>query len=473
MLLPFVSCFTTTAFVVLLLATTAGRVHADTIQLSPSRVQVLKGRVSGQPLNVLSLREQQNQQNDWNTYIEIDGNQQSLFQIQFDFTLISSSTIDVSNIQNMTLQINSMGLPYSLQRRTWRAKKDDGTWLVVADNKNAPSWSWFFQNVTIANPPNIIQGSTLSLQLLSNNKKDVVDLDYLVVSLVTKDKAPTKSPTKAPTKVPTVTKSPTKSPTKAPTTAPAIWQPKASDKLTLQYQLQGVIDTFVNTSIFDIDLFAAARNGTVINTLHNKGAKVVCYFSAGSYESWREDWSQYFRFITKNVYYSGTNAPFAAAMADWPGERWLDISRIDLLEPIMKSRMELAARIGCDAVDPDNMDGYTNPETGIALTGAQQLAYNKRIAEIAHSYGLAVGLKNDLNQLANLVNWYDFALNEQCFQYNECSLYSAFTDVDKPVYGVEYSGDPAVFCPKANNMKLSFSKKKLDLQVYRVGCENY
>ncbi len=56
----------------------------------------------------------------------------------------------------------------------------------------------------------------------------------------------------------------------------------------------------------------------------------------------------------------------------WAGEYWLDIRQIDLLGPIMEARLDIAAAKGCDAVDPDNVDGYTN-DTGFNLTCADQL----------------------------------------------------------------------------------------------------
>ena len=111
---------------------------------------------------------------------------------------------------------------------------------------------------------------------------------------------------------------------------------------------------------------------------------------------------------------------------------------------------------------------------GELITAAHQLAYNKFIANTAHSLGMSVGLKNDLDQLSQLVSFYDFAVNEQCFQYQECSGYtSTFVKANKAVFGAEYQGDPAVFCPTANQMNLSFQKKMLALKQWRIGCENY
>lgn len=140
----------------------------------------------------------------------------------------------------------------------------------------------------------------------------------------------------------------------------------------------------------------------------------------------------------------------------------------------MKSRMELAVSKGCNAVEPDNVDAYTNgEETNLDLTYQDQLTYNKMLASVAHDLGISIGLKNDVDQLEDLVDDFDWALNEQCFQYNECSGYQVFVAQDKAVFGVEYEGNPSTFCPQANAMSLSWLKKRLDLKVWRQGCEDY
>jgi hypothetical protein len=249
------------------------------------------------------------------------------------------------------------------------------------------------------------------------------------------------------------------------------WKPKASDLLSWQWTLQGPINTGLNVDVYDVDLFDTPKS--TIQVLQARGIKVICYFSAGTYEGWRSDWKTYFPFITGGSY-TGGRAPFAGNMADWD-ERWLDIRYVRLLRPIMTARIRLAVSKGCDAVEPDNMDAYTNlDEVGKPITAAHQLRYNRMIANTAHQLGMSVGLKNDLDQLPQLVSYYDFAVNEQCFQYNECSAYtSTFVQQDKAVFGAEYQGNPAVFCPKANQMKLSFQKKTLALKQWRIGCENY
>ncbi len=74
---------------------------------------------------------------------------------------------------------------------------------------------------------------------------------------------------------------------------------------------------------------------------------------------------------------------------------------------------------------PHTVDGYSNP-TGFKLTYADQVSYNKFLATTAHSYGLAAGLKNDVDQIKDLVGSFDFAINEQCNLYKECGTYAPF-----------------------------------------------
>ena len=190
-----------------------------------------------------------------------------------------------------------------------------------------------------------------------------------------------------------------------------------------QLQLQGRLDTTPDVELYDIDLFDTSKSQ--IAALQAQGRKVICYFSAGSWEDWRDDAADF------------PNAVLGNALDGWPGERWLDI-RASAVHTIMQSRLQLAHDKGCDGVDPDNMDGYTN-HPGFPITSNEQLAYNRYIANSAHQLGLAVALKNDLNQIGRLVDYFDFAVNEQCFQYAECDLLAPFVDNGKPVLNVEYA----------------------------------
>lgn len=106
-----------------------------------------------------------------------------------------------------------------------------------------------------------------------------------------------------------------------------------------------------SVNVWDIDLFENTKNGTDPSTIkYLKGltsnTKVICYFSAGSYEVWRTDWPKGF-----------DNDNYGSPLDGWPGEYWLNINNTDVQE-VMFKRIRLAAEMGCDAVDPDNVDGY-------------------------------------------------------------------------------------------------------------------
>ncbi|WP_042882645.1 endo alpha-1,4 polygalactosaminidase [Cupriavidus necator] len=204
------------------------------------------------------------------------------------------------------------------------------------------------------------------------------------------------------------------------TSATTRWAPAITD--TWQIQLTGRLNTSYAVVAYDIDLFDTPT--ATIATLKAQGRRVICYFSAGSAEDWRPDYSQF------------TAADMGAPLSGWAGERWLD-TRSANVRQIMQARMDLAVSKGCDAVDPDNVDAYTN-SPGLPLTAETQLDYNRFLATEAHARGLAVGLKNDVGQVPVLAAEFDFAINESCHQYQECDTYSAFTGQGKAVFNIEY-----------------------------------
>ncbi len=207
--------------------------------------------------------------------------------------------------------------------------------------------------------------------------------------------------------------------------------------------------------MYDIDLFDAPQN--VIDTLHAQGKVVICYMEVGGWENWRPDASQ---FPTSVIGRSN----------GWAGEKWIDIRQINELAPIMRARLDLAVSKRCDGIEPDLDDGYTN-NTGFPLTYQDQITYNRWIAAEAHARNLSIGLKNDVEQAADLVHDFDWTLNEECHQYNECNLLSPFIKAGKAVFNAEYQGDPVTFCPAANIAGFSTLKLPLSLDgSSRVDC---
>lgn len=92
----------------------------------------------------------------------------------------------------------------------------------------------------------------------------------------------------------------------------------------------------------------------------------------------------------------------------------------------VQQRIKACKDKGFVAIDPDNTDGYTT-NTGFPLSAADALNFLTFISTTARSYGLGVGLKNTLGLIndKNLLLW-DFAVNEECYHYNECDSYAPF-----------------------------------------------
>ncbi|MGI5184978.1 endo alpha-1,4 polygalactosaminidase [Dactylosporangium sp. CA-152071] len=234
-------------------------------------------------------------------------------------------------------------------------------------------------------------------------------------------------------------------------TSPATWW-KPAVGATWQMQFTGRLDTSVAADVYDID--GADSTKAQVTQLHAAGRKVLCYVDAGSWEDWRADAARF------------PAAVRGKALDGWAGERWLDIRQWDTLHPILADRFATCKAKGFDAVDPDNMDGYANP-TGFPLTAADQLLFNRRVADLAHSLGLAVGLKNDLDQITKLQPSFDFAVNESCLQWKECALLTPFITAGKPVFHVEYK---ASLCPTTAGLRFSSIRKNVRLDAFRAPC---
>ena len=235
-----------------------------------------------------------------------------------------------------------------------------------------------------------------------------------------------------------------------PAASPWLPEPGAS----WQWQLSGALDLSVEADIFDLDYETTTTTETGI--LKSAGRRLVCYLSVGSAEDFRADAGGF------------PAAVRGKAMSGWPDEQWLDIRRTDILLPVMAQRMDICAAKGFDAVEPDNVDGYRN-ETGFPLTAADQLDYNRAIAGLAHERGLSVALKNDVDQIPELVDDFDFAVNEECVRYEECGLYEPFTHAGKAVLHVEYQG-ALDFCAESAQHGFSSLVKPLDLGPARQSC---
>jgi hypothetical protein len=233
----------------------------------------------------------------------------------------------------------------------------------------------------------------------------------------------------------------------------ARWLP--AQRTTWQWQLSGTLDQSVPADMYDVDLFDTPAS--TVASLRAKGRRVTCYVDAGTFEPGRPDSGSF------------PASVLGSDVAGWPGEKWLDVRRLDVLAPIMRSRLDMCASKGFDAVEADNVDGYSN-SSGFPLSADDQLRYNRFLASEAHARGLSIALKNDFDQVAQLEPSFDFAVSEECFQYGECGRLAPFVAAGKPVFEVEYAGDPASYCPQAKQAGFMAMGKNMSLDAARQPC---
>ena len=212
-------------------------------------------------------------------------------------------------------------------------------------------------------------------------------------------------------------------------------------------QLSGRLQEKTWAAVYDIDLFDTPT--ATIQSLVSRGKKVHCYFSAGSAEDWRSDYSKY------------PKSALGKNMDGWPGEKWVDV-RSAGVRTVLAARMDLAKSKGCTGIDPDNVDGYGH-DTGFPLTKDHSIAFVRWLATEAHARGLSVGLKNGIEILAQVGPQVDWAISEQCVEYKECSAFKSFIASGKPVFHVEYSGSLSSICAVTKPLKISTIKSTLDL----------
>ncbi len=292
---------------------------------------------------------------------------------------------------------------------------------------------------------------------------------------------PTSSTSATPSPTPTVTPTPTPTPTPTATPSPApgsVWRPRPGT--SWQWQITGRVDPTLPAQMYDIDLFDAqsgtsysvpgfgtvtvprGENPGIITDLHARGKVVVCYLDTGAWENYRPDAGLF-------------PASALGNSTGWSGERWLDIRRGSwpLFQALIEARLDLAARSGCDGVEPDQNNPIGN-NPGFPISLADQKAWYLEVARMAHERGLSVGQKNGIETTdADTVAAFDWNLNEECRMYSECGALRGFVAAGKAVFHVEYQDEgmtTAQFCPQDNADDFDGLLKRLDLGVWVTAC---
>ena len=224
------------------------------------------------------------------------------------------------------------------------------------------------------------------------------------------------------------------------------------------YDIDGFLNGMdPNCNVRDQAGQCAQGSNDAVNALHAMGKKVVCYIDTGVYENYRPD------------AYKFPPSVIGSPDSGWKGSYWLDIRQTSVLFPIMEARIKMCRDKGYDSIEPDEMVDYSN-DSGFPLTYQDQLTYNRGIAQIAHKYAISIALKDDAEQAADLVNNFDWILDEQCYQYRECALLNPFSAAGKAVFDVEYNVSNSSFCPDANSRNYNAMRMPLNLDGGRWPC---
>jgi len=423
-----ISCFALLVLVSLvrdtLYSATAERITTDYILYS-KKIVVKKGKRSDHNPLVLHTNELTGTQDKWSTYIELTPNKKK-HDSRFQFTIPSSTSSSTPNFDGnkmtaFTFQVNIKGPKKERQKwqfriRNYKTKK----WDLLTGNKKGDSNSWVWYILEKSMTFSEEEGTFLDqytdsknkkawIRLTSNNKKDVLNLDYMALSLTTIN--------------------------------------SSGDGLlavgdTWTYDIGGYFGEPYTTKVVMIDLFETSN--AIIAKLKNQGKTVCCYFSAGTWEEWRDDADDF------------PNSILGKDMEDWDDERWIDIRHEETMA-IMKGRMQVASDKGCHALEPDNVDGYAN-DSGFDLTKNDQITFLKDLSKAAKDLGLLIGLKNSDGLVNDLEPFFDFSIVESCYKYNECCRYDPFVRNGKPVFAIEYNGGK-----KNNNLCDKFKSKDFSL----------
>ena len=233
-------------------------------------------------------------------------------------------------------------------------------------------------------------------------------------------------------------------------------RPKPDPLATWQIQLSGALDTTVDVRVFTADMSTPLAT---IRGLHNAGRIVICYFSAGTAENFREDAP---RFPAESL---------GSPLPSYPDERWVDV-RNATVRSIMQERLAKVVRSECDGVHPSGLAAF-NASTGLGFNRADQLDYNRWLAAEAHARGLSIGLvEGDASLSQDLVADFDWAVVWGCLSAN-CPPATPFVAAKKAAVLIEFGDQSrsAEVCPRAKELGLSaIIKRNGNLDAFRAGC---
>ena len=273
---------------------------------------------------------------------------------------------------------------------------------------------------------------------------------------------PTSAPTQAPSATPTRSASGSAAPTGTPkpdtSTSPAAssWAPPPANG-SFDYQIGDPYTPPAGVVVVSRDHDADAAPG-----LYN-----ICYVNAFQAQTGAAAW---WKANHPDLLLHDANGKLVIDK-DW-NEILLDYStaaKRTALTAVVGDWIDECADKGFQGLEPDNLDAYTRSK-GL-LSESQAMAYAASLITYAHDKGLAVGQKNtaDLSTAAARQAGFDFAVTEQCADYDECQRYTA--TYGNHVFVIEYSRSQ--FTKACNTYGSTLSIVLRDVDVTAPGSESY
>lgn len=194
---------------------------------------------------------------------------------------------------------------------------------------------------------------------------------------------------------------------------------------------------------------------------------VICYFNAGAVQSTDCDYSSW---TTANAFAT------SKVLAGYSQERYVDITDSAVVD-LHKKRIDLAQSIGCDGLDPDNVDTYelsADATIGKQITQEDTITFLSELAAYAHSKTttrgntLLIGQKNAYAIADRVSPFLDFAVLESCLgdgpEDETCGTFQKYyTDNGKPVFDIEY---PSTLATDSGSTGCASSASASDLEAY-------
>jgi hypothetical protein len=206
----------------------------------------------------------------------------------------------------------------------------------------------------------------------------------------------------------------------------------------------------------------------VVEALHAAGHYSICYVEVGAFQSNFPDLSA---FAPADYGHRAKRYQLQGYPNEWyfdirgfahyvPGEPSTLAGAARNIAAALNRRFKWCKREGQDAIEPDDLDGYTNRSAtgarggGWGLTRADATGFERWIAFRAHADGLAVFQKNDPANARVDERRFDGVISEECNYYHDPCVgrsgdWNAYIAAHKPVLNAEYWEDgerTAKFC---------------------------